>query len=256
MGGQERTVHDIAAESLLIGAGGRAILLQLANPAIGHGVANHSSFATRPLDRLNGTLSYVYAIVFGNADQVATVTARVNRAHIPVHSAGTAVTYNAFTPELQLWVAATLYESAVHLHGLVYGSLDDKTADAVYREYSRLGTSLQVPVNLWPANRVAFGRYWQHQLTLLHTDATTRAVAHELLHSRAAPCWFRAALPVARLVTAGLLPESVRTSFELPWSPWHQRAFNGVLYGIRVFYPRLPRKIRHWAKNHYLSALP
>jgi uncharacterized protein (DUF2236 family) len=248
-------MQGVAGEGILIAAGGRAILLQLANPAIGHGVANHSQFALRPMDRLNGTLSYVYAIVFGGDDLAATVARRVNHAHGPVHSVGTTPEYNAFTPELQLWVAATLYESATHLHGLLYGPLDDHTADDVYREYSRLGTSLQVPPELWPHDRAAFRSYWNAQLTLLTTDAATRSVAHELLHSRSAPLWYRAALPLARLVTAGLLPPRVRVLFDLPWSTRHQWLFDHVLGGIRLIYPRLPRALRHWPKNHYLRAL-
>jgi uncharacterized protein (DUF2236 family) len=55
------TMQAIAAEAVLIAAGGRSILLQLADPAIGHGVADHSDFASRPVDRLRGTLTYVYA---------------------------------------------------------------------------------------------------------------------------------------------------------------------------------------------------
>lgn len=250
-----QSMQGVAGEGLLIAAGGRAILLQLANPAIGHGVADHSDFARRPLDRLNGTLSYVYAIAFGDADLAAAMTARVNRAHGPVHSGGTTPQYSAFTPELQLWVAATLYESAVHLHSLIYGPLEDATADQVYLDYSRLGTSLQVPPELWPTDRAAFRRYWDKELTLLATDAATRAVAYELLHSRTAPFWFRSALPLARLMTAGLLPADVRILFDLPWSPRRQRRFDRVVDGIRVIYPRLPRAVRHWPKNHYLRAL-
>ena len=172
-----------------------------------------------------------------------------------MHSIGTSPAYNAFTPELQLWVAATLYESATHLHGLLYGPLDDDTADDIYREYSRLGTSLQVPPQLWPEDRAAFRRYWNEQLALLTTDAATRAVAHELLHSRTAPFWYRAALPLARLVTAGLLPPHVRELFDFPWSARRQRRFDRVLGGIRLIYPRLPRVLRHWPKNHYLRRL-
>jgi uncharacterized protein (DUF2236 family) len=248
-------MQGVAGEGILIAAGGRAILLQLANPAIGHGVADHSHFAARPLDRLNGTLSYVYATVFGTADLAAAVTARVNNAHVPVHSIGTTPEYNAFTPELQLWVAATLYDSATHLHGLIYGPPGDDTADAIYREYARLGTSLQMPPELWPKDRAAFRQYWNEQLQQLTTDAATRAVAHELLHSRSAPFWYRAALPLARLLTAGLLPSHVRVLFGLPWSERHQRRFDRVLHGIRFIYPRLPRMLRHWPKNHYLRAL-
>ena len=249
------TLQGLAGEGVLIAAGGRAILLQLANPAIGHGVAEHSDFARRPLDRLNGTLSYVYAIVFGDAEMTALAVERVNRAHRPVHSTGTTPQYNAFTPALQLWVAATLYESATTFHEMIFGPLDETTADEVYQSYARLGTALQVPPHLWPEDRAAFRRYWDEQVARLTTDATTRAVAHELLHSRTGPLWFRSALPLGRLLTAGLLPPGVRVLFDLPWTSRHQRTFDGVLVGLRLIYPRLPKKLRHWPKHHYLSAL-
>lgn len=251
------TVKDIAGNAVLIAAGGRSILLQLANPAIGHGVADHSDFARRPQDRLNNTLSFVYAVVFGTPEEAAAATRRVNDAHVPVHSTGTDTgpAYSAFTPELQLWVAATLYDSAVLMHELVYGPLDDKRADAFYDEYRKLGAALQVPVALWPPDRAAFRVYWNERLALLTTDAATRAVAHELLHTRTAPLWMRVALPLGRLMTTGLLPAPVRDLFDLPWSSARQLRFDRVLRLTRALYPPLPRGIRHWPKNHYLRAL-
>ena len=59
---------------MLIAGGGRAILLQLAYPAVGHGVAAHSDFADRSLDRLQNTLRFVYAVAFGTPAQLAFVT--------------------------------------------------------------------------------------------------------------------------------------------------------------------------------------
>ncbi|WP_035875676.1 oxygenase MpaB family protein [Cryobacterium sp. MLB-32] len=251
------TVNDIAGNAVLIAAGGRSILLQLANPAIGHGVANHSDFANRPQDRLNNTLSFVYAIVFGTPEEAAAATRRVNHAHVPVHSAGTdtAPAYSAFTPELQLWVAATLYDSALLMHELVYGPLNDDLADAFYDEYRKLGAALQVPVALWPPDRESFRIYWNDCLADLTTDEATRAVAYELLHTRNAPFWMRAGLPVGRLMTAGLLPAHVREMFDLPWSPARQVRFDRVLRLTRMMYPLLPVGIRHWPKNFYLRAL-
>ena len=57
----ERRLADVGAEAVLIAGGGCAILLQLANPAIGHAIARHSDFVTDPLRRLRNTLTYVYA---------------------------------------------------------------------------------------------------------------------------------------------------------------------------------------------------
>lgn len=247
----------IAAEAVLIAAGGRSILLQLADPAIGHGVADHSDFVSRPLDRLRGTLTYVYAISCGTAEEAAAATRRVNRAHAGVQHPGSegAPAYSAYAPELQLWVAATLYDSAMTMRELVYGEPEPAFADRLYREYANLGTALQVPPELWPPDRAAFAVYWRDRLGTLRTDATTRAVARQLLHPPTGPLWLRLAMPLGRLLTIGLLPAQVRELFELPWTPRDQRRFNRTLRVIKAVYPTLPLRLRHWPKNHYLRSL-
>ncbi|PPF88689.1 hypothetical protein C5B96_02335, partial [Subtercola sp. Z020] len=75
---------DIAAEGILLAGGGRAILMQIANPAVGAGVAAHSGFADRPLERLANTVTYAYATVFATPVELAAVVRRVNHAHAPV----------------------------------------------------------------------------------------------------------------------------------------------------------------------------
>ena len=249
-----RRIQDIAPESVLVLAGGRAILLQLANPAVGHGVARHSDFAARPLDRLNGTLAYVYAVTCGTIDDRAAAVRRVAAAHRPVHgpAGSSSPAYNAFDPQLQLWVAATLYESATRMHDLVFGPLADDDAEAVYRDYGVLGTALQVPPELWPADREAFDAYWRREVAALSTDATTRAVADQLLHPRSGPFWLRPAMPLARLLTTGLLEPGERALFELPFPRGRQRRFERVVCLIRLIYPRLPRRLRHAPMRHYL----
>ena len=255
-------IRDIAPESVLVLAGGRAILLQLANPAVGHGVARHSDFAARPMGRLGGTLAYVYAVTCGSPAVRAAAVRRVSLAHRPVHSnsqkdstpgeESRAPAYNAFDPRLQLWVAATLYESATRMHDLVYGPLADADAENVYRDYGVLGTALQVPAGFWPADRAAFADYWRQATAELSTDATTRGVADQLLNSATGPVWLRLAMPLARLVTTGLLTPRERALFALPWSSGRQRRFTVVLGLVRLVYPRLPARLRHAPMRHYL----
>lgn len=251
-------IGDIAAESVLVAAGGRAILLQLANPGVGRGVAEHSDFASRPLDRLVRTLQYVYTVVYGSPEQVQAVVRSVSRAHAPVRSAQTdgRHSYSAFDPQLQLWVAATLYDSAIDMYERIRGPLDDRSAEQIYQDYAVLGTALQVPHELWPADRTAFREYWSRQLDTLSTDATTRRVARALLHPTAGPVWLRAAMPAARLVTAGLLPPAVREAFDLPWTPARRRIFAGLMAITRLVYPRLPRALRHLARDRALRGVP
>ena len=244
-------LRDIGAEAALLAGGGRAILLQLANPAVGHAVADHSNFTADPLRRLRNTLSYVYALVYGTPDQVAQVRAMVHSAHAPVRSE----TYDASDAGLQLWVAATLYDTAATLHARIFGPLDEASADAVYRDYAVVGTALGMPAALWPVDREAFGRYWQAQLAGLEVDDRVREVGAQVLHPASGPLWMRALMPVARLATGGLLPPALLEAYALPWSDRRQRRFDRMMDVTALLYPHLPARLRHWPKNHLLRQL-
>ncbi len=241
---------------MLAGAG-RAILMQIANPAVGHGVAEHSNFAERPLDRLRATMTYVYAVVYGSEGQLAQVRRAVNRAHAPVRRTADEKSkgYNAFDAQSQLWVVATLYDTAVTVYEKVHGALDDDTADRIYLEYARIGTALQLPAELWPADRSAFARYWDECLLNLEPDAAALRVARELLYPTGGPFLLRLTMPLARLLTAGLLPPQLREGFGLPWSSRQRRGFDGTMRLLAAAYPRLPQGVRHWPKNYYLRQL-
>jgi uncharacterized protein (DUF2236 family) len=335
------TLADIAPESVLLAGAGRAILLQIAYPAIGYGVARHSDFANRPMDRLNATLSYIYALSSGSDDDVRLMRKAVNRAHAlvrnpprvapnepasvtggadahdrrmegsfrspppetgsdggdrpgsapdPHHAPGSTAPaggaqggdspgaerrgdphadgdiadggahpadplYDAYDPQLQLWVAATLYDTALTVYQTVYGPLDDASADHVYREYARLGTTLQMPAELWPADRAAFRAYWNETVASLRVDDTIRAVADALLRAEKAPLPIRTAMPVARLVTVALLPESVRREYRFAWSPRRDRKFARLVRFGAPVYRVLPRLLRRWPQRHYVARI-
>lgn len=233
--------------------GGAAILLQLAHPAVARGVARHSDFSGRPLDRLLGTLDYVYTVAFGDEQMVRFVARGVNRAHGPVHDRESTPGYNAFDPQLQLWVAATLYYAATRVQEELLGPLDAESADAVYRDYAMLGASLQMPVGLWPADRAAFDRYWQETVARLQGTAESAAVIEALLHPRTLPVPLRGAMPLIRLLSIGLLPPRVRELHTLPWGAREQARFDRTLALARAVYPRMPRRLRHLARDRALG---
>ncbi|WP_308467591.1 oxygenase MpaB family protein [Rathayibacter soli] len=250
-------IRDLADEGVLIAGGGRAILLQIAYPGVGRGVAEHSDFASRPLDRLHATLTYAYAVVYGTDAEIAAVRRRVNRAHASVNGPADAdgPAYDAYDPSLQLWVAATLYDTAIGLYERIFGALDDETAERVYREYGALGTVLQVPPGAWPVDRAAFRAYWDATLPTLHATDATRLVAQDLLHPRVGPLWLKAVMPLARLMTVGLLPAALRDEFHLSWGPRHERRFQCWLRVTAVVFPRLPARLRHAPRRRELAAL-
>ncbi|MGO4534566.1 oxygenase MpaB family protein [Leifsonia sp. 2MCAF36] len=257
-------VRDIASEALTLAGGGRALLLQIAHPAVGRGVAEHSDFASRLMDRFDATMLYLTASMYGSPDEVRAMRRMVNRAHAPVHggpvgtdtSAGThGAAYNAYDPELQLWVAATLYETMMNLHRRVYGPLAADQADAAYQELVRALSNLQLRPEKWPESRAAFDEYWERMVRSLRVDGDVLAVSRQILHPSGVPWWLRPTLPTLRLLTAGLLPESVRSEFRLPWSARRQRRFDRLLRCVTFVYPRLPSRLRHRPHDRYLAKL-
>jgi uncharacterized protein (DUF2236 family) len=269
-----RGLSDIAGETALIAGGGRAILLQVANPAVGRGVAEHSDFYNRPLNRLTATLTFIYAVTYGSEEEVAFVRRRVNHAHVPVHGTGDgnsdgdgdgdgdghddatgAPAYDAFDPQLQLWVAATLYETAITLYERIFGPIEEVVAERIYREYAVLGTALQMQPELWPASRAEFRQYWSEQIGQLVVDDTIRHVAGQLLHPATLPIVLRPFMPSVRLITAGLLDDNLRHQFRIPWSDRRQHRYDRLLNTMGAILPRLPGRIRHVLRDYYLRSL-
>jgi uncharacterized protein (DUF2236 family) len=242
-----RDVARYASDGVLIAGGARAILLQVADPTVAAGVAKHSDFAHRPVERLRNTLTFAYAVVLGTSDDAARVASHVNRAHVPVARAEDA--------RLQLWVAATLYDTATTVHDRVFGTIAPELADELYREYSALGTSLQMPASLWPANRVDFRTYWDARIASLEVTGNAQQIARDLFAPAAAPAWLQAGLPLARLLTIDLLPASTRAAYGFDWTPRDERRAARAWGFIRLMARITPHRLRSWPSRHYLKRL-
>lgn len=250
-------LRRIAAESIVVAGGGCALLLQIAHPAIGRGVAEHSDFANRVMDRFHATMTFLTAGLFATPEEFAVVRRQVNRAHVPVRGRedGSGPAYNAFDPSLQLWVSATLYRTMLDLHARVFGALPAREAEAAYREFRGLGINLQVPAERWPATVEDFEVYWQDMIAGLRVNAATLEISRQILKPSGVPLWMRALLPHARLVTAGLLPPSVRDQFRLRWTEKERARFEKRMRLTAAVYPRLPLRLRHAARDAYLRRL-
>ena len=234
---------SVAGEAALLLGGGRALLLQLAEPRIAAGVAAHSAFKTDPLKRLVGTVTYLYVLAFGTDDEVARIARTVGGAHRGVRGQAP-VAYDARDVDLQLWVAATLYESTVSTYQLFVRGLSDADADELYAESARIGTALGMPAAAWPADRAAFAVEWDRILGSLEVSPEARNVAAELMRPSALPRGLGVVMGPVRLLTAGMLPPELRTGYGIRWTPRHQRRFDRLIRRVAGVYRRLPRVVR------------
>jgi uncharacterized protein (DUF2236 family) len=241
-------------EAVLAVGGLRAIVLQVAHPAVGHGVAEHSDFAVDPVARLHATLSFVYVVADGDERLVRSVAGAVGRAHRPVVSgARAAVPFDARDPELQRWVAATLHETSLRMAELVWGPLPRPLADELLARSGRFATVLGMPAPLWPEDMDAFDRYFAEALDRLRFDETTADVLRELVAARRAPAWVRVSMPLLLALTAPLLPERLRAA--LGWQRVRgERAAAVLVRLLAPLYRAAPGRLRTLPSRRYVAA--
>lgn len=216
------------------------VIMQLSSPGVGYGVlespVDSGNVYIHPFKRARTTGTYLAAATVGTDADRALIRAAVDTVHAQVRSgAASPVSYNAFDPRLQLWVAACLYRYYVDQHEFLYGPLDDASADAVYRDAERLGTTLQVREGMWPPDRVAFDEYWKRSLDELRIDPPVREHVRGVAAMAFLPWPLRAvAGPFNLFATTGFLPAEFRALMRLAWTPGQQRRFEWLLSALRL----------------------
>lgn len=234
------------------------VIMQLSLPPVGYGVLE-SPVATgnvykHPFKRARTTGTYLAAAVYGTDDDRALIRREVDRVHKMVRSTGASpVRYHAMDPELQLWVAACLYRYYIDQHEFLYGPLEPEAADAIYADARRLGTTLQVRDDMWPADRLAFDEYWKRSLDQLRIDEPVRKHLHGVASLVFLPTPLRQlAGPLNLFATTGFLPTEFRTHMKLAWTPAHQRWFDRLLTALRVADRAIPRDVWLFGYQLYL----
>ncbi|MFC6013970.1 oxygenase MpaB family protein [Nocardia lasii] len=235
------------------------IIMQLSLPPVGYGVAEstvHTGSITRhPVKRTRTTLTYLSVALLGTDADRAAYRAAINSAHRHVHStAASPVRYNAFDKNLQLWVAACLYWGSNDVLTRLYGPLDEAVADEFYDYAHHLGTTLQVPRDMWPADRAAFADYWSTHLPRTTVDPTIKAYFDGLLDLTMLPTPLRLLFaPFHRWFTTGLLPPHLRDQLDLTWTPADERRLTRLLHTTGRLYAHLPHPLRNFPFNATLA---
>ncbi|WP_236980291.1 MULTISPECIES: oxygenase MpaB family protein [Mycobacterium] len=240
-------------------AGPANVIMQLARPGVGYGVMESRVESGRidlhPIKRARTTFTYLAVATAGTDAQKAAFRRAVNRAHAQVRSTpDSPVQYNAFDPELQLWVAACLYKGGVDVYRTFVGELSEEDAERHYREGMALGTTLQVPPEMWPADRAAFDRYWQESLAKVHIDDAVREYLYPIAVARIKRLPLPGLLTVvpeslALLITSGFLPQRFRDEMGFPWDERRQRLFDQLMMVVRIKNGLMPRFVRHFPFN-------
>ncbi|WP_280271737.1 oxygenase MpaB family protein [Nocardia wallacei] len=237
------------------------VIMQLSTPPVGYGVVESTvdsgKIFVHPIKRSRTTLTYLAVALLGSDDERAAYRDAVNRSHRSVRStASSPVKYNAFDPRLQLWVAACLYWGARDLHERMHGPTPAAEADAFYRHAARLGTTLQMPPELWPPDRAAFDRYWATNLAQTTIDQPVRDYFQDLIDLKMFPRPIQLAFGnFHRFVVAGLLPPHLRDQMGLRWSERDDRRLARLLRTVGAVESRMPTPVKVFPINAFLLDL-
>ena len=241
---------------LLLGAGPRALLLQIAHPLVAAGVADHSNFREDPWRRLDGTLRSYLRIVYGSTPQARGEIRRLNALHRGISGPG----YSARDPDLSLWVHATLVDSTIISYDRWFEPMSRDRQVRFYEETKPIGRAFGIPEALLPLDLDAFEAYMAGMLARdgpVHVSPVARELARVILRPPLAPLagLMPAAAPLARPVLAripveafawtmwpaiGLLPDGVRRELGLAWGPLERATSAWLVRAWRAWLPLVP----------------
>jgi uncharacterized protein (DUF2236 family) len=252
----ERSLNGIAA--LL--AGTANVIMQLSWPGVGYGVleskVDSGNVMRHPLKRFRTTFTYLSVVMLGTDDERARYREAVNTSHRLVRSdENSPVKYNAFDPELQLWVAACLYFGTVDIVERMYGRPSEAALDEFYAFGASFGTTLQVRPEMWPADRAAFEQYWQQGLAKVSIDEPVRQYLTRLMDRSYLPWPLSATGRSSTWITTGFLPELFRDQMHLTWSDRDERRFGQLMRAVGLGSRLLPGPVRRFPFNWFIRDL-
>ena len=247
-------VWSHASDMRLFGVAGYALVLQVAHPTVGAGVAEHSNFQEDPWGRLHRTLDYVNGTIYGGPALAGDIGRRVREMHKTIKGVRPdGERYHALEPRAYAWVHATLASAIVDGHARFGRPMDDVTAERFWRDWLNLGRLIGVRDGDLPAQWRDFRAYFDDVVARdLVDNPTVHVVLDTMLRPAAPPLMPQALWKILRwpagrvghLLTVGMLPAALRAKLGLSWSPARERAFRVLAAVNRAMTPLLPPPAR------------
>jgi uncharacterized protein (DUF2236 family) len=248
------TDDDVTASDAMdfwaFAAGAANVIMQLSLPPVGYGVVeskvDSGNLLKHPWKRARTTFQYLAVAIIGSDDDRAAFRAAVDGAHRHVKStAESPVSYNAFDRDLQMWVAACLFVGLEDTYQLLRGEMSAEQSEQFYTSAWRLGTTLQVTEDQWPATRAEFDDYWTAACGRVRIDETVLGYLMDLINLRMINPFLRLPFrPLLKFLTAGFLAPVFRDALGLSWGRGRQWWFEQLFLFVAFVNRFLPVFVR------------
>ena len=234
-------------ETTVLFGGARALLMHAAHPLVVAGARETGFYERDPWKRLERTLILTYAITFGTSLDARRAAERINEVHRHVNGIDpvTGMPYDAFDPELLLWVHGCLVDSALRFEELTVGALTAEDRERFHREQMVVAELLHLPKSDIPPTVADLRAYIDRVVDsgiLRVTDASESVAA--LFRDPPPDAQWR---PILRRVSGwafGTLPPKLRRAYGVRWNPLREARLRAELGALRTVRPAIPRRFR------------
>jgi uncharacterized protein (DUF2236 family) len=242
------TMAEVNRERVLLVGGQRALVMQLAHPLVAAGVAEHSDFPARPMERLRRTVDLSLALIYGTEAEAEAASAGIRAVHERVTGSAAGRPYAANDPDLLLWVNATLVDTTLLVYERFVRPLSERDRRRYYLETVDSAELFGIPRAVIPGDLSAFRTYVGRMLEgpELRATADGRRLVADVLRPRL-PLPLRVPTAAVRLITLSLLPERIRLMFGLRAGIRSRAALATASRASRLLLPVLPAAMRQFS---------
>ncbi len=242
---------------------GRVFLMQVAHPAVGAGVWEHSQFRTDPWSRLREIDRSGVQFALSGRQASREEGKRLRYLHRDIQgkdSRGRA--YHALDPQVYGWVHTVFLESIVSMYKLYGTPLTRAEEEQLFVEWRQGGRMFGLKDRDMPATLDA---YWEHYAHMLATECEYNPAVAQLLGRETPPkppllkrmpdaLWPRVWKPLSafsRQLTLFSLPPVFREKISAhhPWTEHDERRMQGFSKVVRKVAPWLPMRLRYTPKG-------
>jgi uncharacterized protein (DUF2236 family) len=241
----------VSSEGALLLGGGRALILQVAEPRVAAGVGSFSNYREAPWRRLYRTIDVTSRIVFGDPESSRRAAAGLQRVHRRVTGEDdSGRRYRALDPGLLMWVQATLIDTSLLVYDRYVRPLSEDDRAAYYEQMKPVSEAYGIPTRHQPRDWAAFREYFAGMLEGgLRVTEITRDVADAVINPELplpARLPARPAVEAVRLLTIGTLPQGLREGLGLGWGPLRGRLLDASQGTIRRLLRVTPGPLRQF----------
>ncbi|MEU0391488.1 oxygenase MpaB family protein [Streptomyces sp. NPDC006208] len=238
-----------------------ALTMQVAHPAVGAGVDEHSVFRTDPWGRGERSLRSLQLWIYGG-DEAAEEGRRLRELHRTIQGADAhGRRYHALSPAYYSWVHATGFPVYRHAARYLVRPLTDAEERQLYAEWLQVGRILgihdrdmpQTVEEFWPYYRKVLADELEATVVVRELVAVDQPVPAPdrgplLLRLLLRVLWPALLPPLARFrrfMTIGLMPPDAREAIGLEWSDEQERRLRRLARVVRAVVPVLPERLRY-----------